>query len=256
MNFTWWVNREDADGSNLFEGGFLGLDNIGPIDRDHLPVAGMLEQSDATAWMALYSLHMGTMASVLARHGQPTLDLTLKFLEHFVLIKRALDDQGLWDEQDGFFYDRIELADGSLVPIKVRSMVGVLPVLASVVIDEVLIRPGRDPRQGLRRLLGATGFDLDDMAERGSGPGRAGRAAAADRRGRRRQGARGSSTGSSPRTSSSLPTACGRSRRPTATIRTSSRSAISAPASTTSRPSRPPTCSAATPTGAARSGSR
>lgn len=141
VNFTWWINREDSDGSNLFEGGFLGLDNIGPIDRDKLPVAGTLEQSDATAWMALYSLHMATMALVLHRQGgQPTQDLTIKFLEHYALIKNALDDQGLWDETDGFFYDRIELDDGERIPVKVRSMVGVLPVLAGVVIDEPLIR--------------------------------------------------------------------------------------------------------------------
>ena len=140
VNFTWWVNREDADGSNLFEGGFLGLDNIGPIDRDHLPVAGTLEQSDATAWMALYSLHMATISSVLRSHGQPTQDLTLKFLEHFSLIRDALEHEGLWDEDDGFFYDRIAMADGARIPVKVRSMVGVLPVLASVVVDEVLIQ--------------------------------------------------------------------------------------------------------------------
>jgi hypothetical protein len=167
VNFTWWVNREDADGSNLFEGGFLGLDNIGPIDRDHLPVAGTLEQSDATAWMALYSMHMATMASVLARSGQPTQDLTLKFLEHFVLIRDALDDQGLWDEADGFFYDRIELADGTLIPVKVRSMVGVLPVLASVVIDEVLIGRAETLGKSFASFLQRKGFGRGELVGEG-----------------------------------------------------------------------------------------
>ncbi len=167
VNFTWWVNREDADGSNLFEGGFLGLDNIGPIDRDHLPIDGTLEQSDATAWMALYSLHMGTMSSLLARHGQPTQDLTLKFLEHFSLIKAALDDQGLWDDDDGFFYDRIEMRDGEIIPVKVRSMVGVLPVLASVLVDETLIGRAETVGKSFARMLGRGGFDMSVFAEQG-----------------------------------------------------------------------------------------
>ena len=167
VNFTWWVNREDADGSNLFEGGFLGLDNIGPIDRDHLPVAGTLEQSDATAWMALYSLHMATISLVLRSHGQPTQDLTLKFLEHFSLIRDALEHEGLWDEEDGFFYDRIAMADGARIPIKVRSMVGVLPVLASVVIDEVLIQRAETLGKGFATMLGRNRFDIAAMAERG-----------------------------------------------------------------------------------------
>ena len=167
VNFTWWVNREDADGSNLFEGGFLGLDNIGPIDRDHLPVAGTLEQSDATAWMALYSLHMATISSVLRSHGQPTQDLTLKFLEHFSLIRDALEHEGLWDEDDGFFYDRIAMADGARIPVKVRSMVGVLPVLASVVVDEVLIQRAETLGKGFATMLGRDRFDIAAMAERG-----------------------------------------------------------------------------------------
>ena len=162
VNFTWWVNREDATGNNLFEGGFLGLDNIGPIDRDHLPVDGSLQQSDATAWMAVFSLDMGTIASVLRRHGQPTLDLVIKFLEHFALISRALDDQGLWDEDDGFYYDRIELSSGEQVPVKVRSMVGVLPVLASLVLEEDAIQRS----QALNKLFAGHLGDRDLIAER------------------------------------------------------------------------------------------
>ena len=124
VNFTWWVNREDANGSNLFEGGFMGLDNIGPIDRSHLPVHGLLEQSDATGWMAGYALSMATIAAILHGSGhRPALDLVQKFLEHFAGISEALEAVGLWDDGDGFFYDRILLPDGSAVPVRVRSVV-------------------------------------------------------------------------------------------------------------------------------------
>ena len=94
VNFTWWVNRQDEDGSNVFEGGFLGLDNIGPIDRSHLPPGYMLEQSDATGWMASYALSMAAIASILNRHGRSATDLVLKFLEHFALISDAIRDEG------------------------------------------------------------------------------------------------------------------------------------------------------------------
>jgi hypothetical protein len=137
VNFTWWINREDADGSNLFEGGFLGLDNIGPVNRSELPFEGILEQSDATGWMATYALSMAQIASIL--HGtryRPALDLVQKFVEHFALIADALDTVGVWDEQDGMFYDRIVLPNGTVVPIKVHSMVAMIPLLASAVIDE------------------------------------------------------------------------------------------------------------------------
>ncbi len=159
VNFTWWVNREGIGGDNLFEGGFMGLDNIGPIDRDHLPVAGTLEQSDATGWMALYALHMATISMILGRNGEPTSDLTVKFLEHFALIRNALDVQGLWDEHDGFYYDRLVLDDGARIPIKVRSMVGVLPVLASLVIDEPVIARARNLGKSFARLLRRSGLD-------------------------------------------------------------------------------------------------
>jgi hypothetical protein len=140
VNFTWWVNREDADGSNLFEGGFLGLDNISPIDRSHLPVGGQLQQSDATGWMAGYSLAMMTIAELLHRTGhRPELDLAHKFLEHFADIRDALDLQGMWDEQDGMFHDRIVCPSGEVVPVRVRSMVGVIPVLAVSLIGQSLV---------------------------------------------------------------------------------------------------------------------
>jgi hypothetical protein len=136
VNFTWWVNRQDRDGNNVFEGGFLGLDNIGPIDRSHLPADWVLEQSDGTGWMGFYALSMAALATILNRRGRPATDLVLKFVEHFSLISNALESQGLWDETDGFFYDQLRLPDGRARPIKVRSIVGVLPLLGVVAIDE------------------------------------------------------------------------------------------------------------------------
>jgi hypothetical protein len=141
VNFTWWVNREDAEGNDLFEGGFLGLDNIGPIDRSHLPVGGILEQADATGWMAFYAMAMMTMAEILHRSGhRPGTDLVLKFLEHFAAIKQAIDDRGLWDEADGLYYDRLITPGGDKIPLKVRSIVSILPALAMSVIDAETVR--------------------------------------------------------------------------------------------------------------------
>jgi hypothetical protein len=140
VNFTWWVNREDANGSNVFEGGFMGLDNIGPLDRSHLPFHGILEQSDATGWMAGYALSMATIAAILHGSGhRPALDLVQKFLEHFAGISEALEAVGLWDEHDGFYYDRILLPDGDAVPVRVRSMVAMIPPLAAAVVNEEAI---------------------------------------------------------------------------------------------------------------------
>ena len=137
FNFNWWVNLEDKDGSNVFEGGFLGLDNIGPIDRSHLPVGGTLQQSDATGWMGFYAIAMASIAAVLNRSGQrPASDLVLRFLEHFAAIRDALASQGLWDETDGLYYDRLVTPSGEAVPVKARSMVGIIPALTAVVIDE------------------------------------------------------------------------------------------------------------------------
>ena len=140
VNFTWWVNREDSDGSNVFEGGFLGLDNIGPIDRSHLPVGGTLEQSDATGWMAFYAIAMGSIAAALRWSGKrPESDLVMKFLEHFAAIADAIDNQGLWDDADGLYYDRLLEPDGTAVPVRVRSMVGIIPLLAAAVVDEQML---------------------------------------------------------------------------------------------------------------------
>jgi hypothetical protein len=140
MNFTWWVNRKDSGGNNVFEGGFLGLDNVGPFDRGAaLPVAGVLEQSDGTAWMAMYALNLLEMTLVLAIHKRSYVDLATKFFEHFAYIASAAYEQGLWDNEDGFFYDVIRQADGEKVPLKVRSVVGLLPVAATTILSSVTL---------------------------------------------------------------------------------------------------------------------
>ncbi|MFG2100890.1 glucosidase [Micromonospora echinaurantiaca] len=131
LNFTWWVNRKDTGGNNVFEGGFLGLDNVGPFDRSAaLPVAGVLEQSDGTGWMAMYALNLLDIAIVLAEHDRTWVDTATKFFEHFAYIAAAAYSQGLWDEEDAFFYDVLRLTDGTKVPLKVRSVVGLLPLAA------------------------------------------------------------------------------------------------------------------------------
>jgi hypothetical protein len=148
MNFTWWVNRKDPNGQNVFEGGFLGLDNIGVFDRSApLPTGGHLEQADGTAWMAFYSQCMLQLALELALHDSTYEDLAAKFYEHFLWIASAMDRVGLhhdelWDEQDGFYYDLLRLPGGHAVRLKVRSMVGLLPVCASTIF----------PPEGLERL--------------------------------------------------------------------------------------------------------
>ncbi len=132
LNFTWWVNRKDSEGLNVFEGGFLGMDNIGPIDRSAmLPVEGHLEQSDGTAWMAMFCLNMLEIAFVLAEHDDTYEDLAVKFFEHFAYIAQAMHEQGLWDEEDGFYYDILHLERDRHVPIRVRSMVGLIPLVAA-----------------------------------------------------------------------------------------------------------------------------
>jgi hypothetical protein len=168
VNFTWWVNREDAGGNNLFEGGFLGLDNIGPIDRSHLPVGGTLEQSDATGWMAFYAIAIAGIAAVLHRSGdRPSNDSVLKFLEHLAAITQAIDGQGLWDEEDGLFYDRLLTPDGA-VPVRVRSMIGVIPMLAATVIDEHLLERSLTVSKQFADYLGRHGVhDREKLRESG-----------------------------------------------------------------------------------------
>ena len=140
LNFTWWVNRKDRFGKNVFEGGFLGLDNIGIFDRSApLPTGGHLEQADGTAWMALFSQNMLELAGELAVHDRTYEDMVIKFIEHFLYIARAMNragQDGMWDEDDGFYYDLLRLPDGSATRLKVRSMVGLLPLCATTVIEK------------------------------------------------------------------------------------------------------------------------
>jgi hypothetical protein len=139
LDFTFWVNRKDAEENNIFEGGFLGLDNIGPFDRSKLPVDGVLEQSDGTGWMAFYCLSMLEISLELALHDPIYEEMACKFAEHYAYIAAAINENGLWDEQDGFFYDRLHRKDGSAVMIRVRSMVGVIPLLASLPIERATL---------------------------------------------------------------------------------------------------------------------
>ena len=132
INYTWWLNRQDPDGNFLFSGGFLGLDNISPIDRSNLPPGVTLEQADGTAWMAYYSMSMLLIAIELAEQNDVYRDMVIKFLEHFLQIAHALEKQGLWDEQDAFFYDRLVLASGEAAAVKVRTIAGLIPLLPAV----------------------------------------------------------------------------------------------------------------------------
>ena len=139
LNFSWWINRKDRFGNNLFEGGFLGLDNIGVFDRSAaLPTGGSLEQADGTAWVAMFSQNMLEIAIELAAHDPFYQDMAMKFADHFLWIAHAMNQtgpEGMWDEEDGFYYDVLRLPDGSARRLKVRSMVGLLPLCATTVIE-------------------------------------------------------------------------------------------------------------------------
>lgn len=145
LNFTWWVNRKDAGGNNVFEGGFLGLDNIGVFDRSSaLPTGGYIEQSDATSWMAMYCLNMLTMALELAQENPVYEDMATKFFEHFLYIADAMNHIGqdrtqLWDDEDGFFYDVLHFPNGGRDRLKVRSMVGLIPLFAVTTLEPDLL---------------------------------------------------------------------------------------------------------------------
>ena len=140
MNFTWWINRTDIDGKNLFSGGFLGLDNIGIFDRGAtLPTGGVLEQADGTAWIGFYCANMLQMAVELARVDRSYSDIASKFFEHFITIKNALNDEnGLWSADDGFYYDVVRM-EGKKIPLKIRSMVGIIPIFAVTIIEEQVL---------------------------------------------------------------------------------------------------------------------
>jgi hypothetical protein len=145
LNFTWWVNRKDWHNKNVFEGGFLGLDNIGVFDRSaQLPTGGQLEQSDSTSWMAMFCLNMLQIALELARENPVYEDMATKFFEHFIYIADAMNHAGhdktqLWDDDDGFFYDVLHLPDGERVQMKIRSMVGLIPLFAVMTMDPELL---------------------------------------------------------------------------------------------------------------------
>jgi hypothetical protein len=145
LNFTWWVNRKDVEGNNIFEGGFLGLDNVGLFDRSKpLPSGGMIEQSDGTSWMAMYSLNLLTIALELARDDPAYEDVASKFWEHFIHIADATnnigsENIGLWDPQDGFYYDVLHTTSGDHIPLRVRSVVGLTPLFAVQTFDANVI---------------------------------------------------------------------------------------------------------------------
>ena len=144
LNFTWWVNRKDAAGRNIFQGGFLGLDNIGVFDRSApLPTGGYINQSDGTSWMAMYCLNLMRIALELAKRDNVYEDIATKFFEHFLQIAEAMtnvgDGIGLWDETDGFYYDVLNLPNGQMIPLKVRSMVGLIPLFAVETLEPELL---------------------------------------------------------------------------------------------------------------------
>jgi hypothetical protein len=155
LNFTWWVNRKDADGMNIFQGGFLGLDNIGVFDRSApLPTGGYIEQSDGTSWMAMYTLNLLAIALELASEDAAYEDVASKFWEHFIYIAHAMnhrgnDGIGLWDEMDGFFYDVLRFPDGRKHPMRIRSMVGLIPLFAVETLEPELL----DRLPGFKRRL-------------------------------------------------------------------------------------------------------
>ncbi len=259
LNFTWWVNRKDRFGKNVFEGGFLGLDNIGIFDRSApLPTGGNLEQADGTAWMAFFSQNMLELAVELAAHDPTYEDMVLKFADHFYYIAAAMNQpgpDGMWDEEDGFYYDLLRLPDGSATRLKVRSLVGLLPLCATTVVEPwqrervpramaaIWKRLGRMPE--LQESIHPTGAGHLGVADRGIiallKPERLRRILDEDARRERIPGA------SWHPIDFQIPRA--------APVRPERRQARNI-AWTTCRRSRTPACSAATPTGADPSGCR
>ncbi len=160
INFTWWVNRKDADDNNVFQGGFLGLDNIGVFDRSApLPAGGHIDQADGTSWMAMYCLNLMRIALELALHDRVYEDIATKFFEHFLYIAKAMSNIGgdqhivLWDEEDQFFYDVLRSPDGKMTPLKVRSMVGLIPFYAVEIIEPELLDKLPDFKRRLKWFL-------------------------------------------------------------------------------------------------------
>ena len=258
LNFNWWVNRKDPAGRNVFAGGFLGLDNIGVFDRSaQLPTGGSLEQADGTAWMAFYCQNMLEIALILTEYDPLYEEVAFKFVEHFLWIAYAMDRIGdhhdeMWDEQDGFFYDLLRLPDGQAMRLKVRSLVGLLPLCASTVFESDAVE--RFPK--LMEMIALFRKRHPEVVahvaptDRGSS---ATTGAGCCRSSTRRSWSACSPT-CSTRTSSSGPTAFARCRGITWTIRSCFTSVVRSTRSSTCPASRTPGCSAATPTGGARSG--
>jgi hypothetical protein len=177
LNFTWWVNRKDAQGRNIFQGGFLGLDNIGVFDRSApLPTGGFINQADGTSWMAMYSLNLMRIALELAQYNHVYEDIATKFFEHFLHIAEAMNDIGeagigLWDEEDEFYYDVLNLPDGSMIPLKIRSMVGLIPLFAVEVLEPETLENAPEFARHLKWLLNHRP-DLARLVSRWQEPGR------------------------------------------------------------------------------------
>ncbi|MBA4028460.1 MAG: glucosidase [Planctomyces sp.] len=180
LNFTWWVNRKDEDGRNIFQGGFLGLDNIGVFDRSSpLPTGGHIDQADGTSWMAMYSLNLMRIALELARHNHVYEDIATKFFEHFLHIAEAMNNiggahVGLWDEQDQFFYDVLHTPEGGMQPMRLRTMVGLIPLFAVEVIDGSLLDELPDFKRRLDWYLSYKP-ELAALVSRWNQPGEGGR---------------------------------------------------------------------------------
>ncbi len=256
-NFNWWVNRKDPDDRNLFQGGFLGLDNIGIFDRSaELPGGGSLEQADGTAWMALYCQWMLQIAIELTKHDRAYADMALKFVTHFEWIALAMDppggDAALWDDEDGFYYDVLRLPDGSTFPLKVRSLVGLLPLCAATVFPADIIERYPEMADTVWDFLHDFADYVPVAALAGRQPGWSTHARAR----RRRRACGGSSRSCSTRTSSWVRTASARSPAGTSTTRASSTGAARSTRSVTCPPNPTRGCSAATRTGGDRCGSR
>jgi hypothetical protein len=179
LNFNWWVNRKDAQGRNIFQGGFLGLDNIGVFDRSApLPTGGFINQADGTSWMAMYCLNLMRIALELALHNRVYEDIATKFFEHFLHIAEAMTHMGgdgkgvgLWDEEDGFYYDELNLPDGAMVKLKVRSMVGLIPLFAVETLEPELLEKLPDFTRRLDWFLNYRP-DLAKLVSRWEEPGR------------------------------------------------------------------------------------
>ncbi len=176
LNFTWWVNRKDYEGQNVFQGGFLGLDNVGVFDRNEpLPDGSFIEQSDGTSWMGMYCLNMLTIALELAQNNFAYSDIASKFFEHFVLIAHAMNDMGsegieLWNEEDGFYYDVLHHQNRIHIPLKVRSIVGLIPLFAITILEPDIIDRLPSFKQRMQWFLD-NWEEVDTHMERMKGPG-------------------------------------------------------------------------------------